>query len=234
MPLAILEGMKMTVKIRTEIAAAATLTAILAGCGGSGSDSPFTNSPMNAHDIATTHFVYVMNATSNNVSAYTVNAQTGALTPVANSPFAAGTQPSAMTIAPSGAHSYVSNAGSNDISGYSISGSTGALTPLSGSPYAVSPGVSGISPVAIDPSGKLAFVANPSAPIGGFPPAQSNNFAAYTIDSASGELQPAPGSPLTTGGESPVSVGVAPSGKFVYVANNFPHIGSEGNSISAY
>jgi 6-phosphogluconolactonase len=225
-------------KVRNAITAAATLAVatILAGCGGS--DSPLTDSPKNAPGSIAAHFVYVMNATSNTVSAYAINAQTGALIPVGNSPFAAGMQPSAMTIAPSGAYAYVSNAGSNDISGYSISASTGALTALSGSPYAVSPYTSpvgfSISPVAIDPSGKLAFVTNPSAPAGSLTHTQPNNFFVYTIDGTSGELQPAPGSPLSTGGIDPVSVGVDPSGKFVYVANNIPQVGSEGNSISAF
>ena len=53
---------------------------------------------------------------SNNVSAYTINAGTGALTPVAGSPFAAGTNPVSVTVAPSGAFAYVANEGSNNVS----------------------------------------------------------------------------------------------------------------------
>ncbi len=43
------------------------------------------------------HFLYAVNFNSNDVSAYTVSA-TGALTPVAGSPFAVGTQPHAIAI----------------------------------------------------------------------------------------------------------------------------------------
>jgi hypothetical protein len=42
-------------------------------------------------------FAYVANDTSNNVSAYTINALTGALTPVVGSSFAAGTNPASVT-----------------------------------------------------------------------------------------------------------------------------------------
>ena len=38
-------------------------------------------------------FAYVANQISNNVSAYTVNAKSGALTPVAGSPFGTATEP---------------------------------------------------------------------------------------------------------------------------------------------
>jgi len=180
--------------------------------------------------------VYVTNSTSNSVSAYTINAQTGALVSVANAPFAAGTRPTSMTISPSGAHAYVSNAGSGNISGYSISAATGALTALSGSPYAAGPSnASGpvLSPVAIDASEKLAFVTNADAPEDPILHGQPDNFYVYTIGT-SGELTPAPGSPLTTGGLGPVAVSVTASKKFVYVANLFPSVGTEGNSISAY
>jgi len=38
-------------------------------------------------------FVYVVNADSNNVSGYTINPTTGALTAISGSPFAAGSRP---------------------------------------------------------------------------------------------------------------------------------------------
>src|SRR5207249_561873 len=73
---------------------------------------------------------------SNNVFAYSINAATGALTPVAGSPFTAGTTPVSVTVAPSGAFAYVANANSNNVSAYTINAATGALTPVAGSPFA--------------------------------------------------------------------------------------------------
>jgi 6-phosphogluconolactonase (cycloisomerase 2 family) len=46
---------------------------------------------------STGEFVYVVNFNSNNVSAYTIDASTGALTPVVGSPFAAGQEPSGIS-----------------------------------------------------------------------------------------------------------------------------------------
>ena len=47
-------------------------------------------------------FAYVANQLSNNVSAYTIVAGTGVLTPVAGSPFPAGSGPFSVTVNPNG------------------------------------------------------------------------------------------------------------------------------------
>ena len=52
-------------------------------------------------------FAYVTNSNSNNISAYSVDPITGALTPVAGSPFAAGSEPNSVGIHPSGRFLYV-------------------------------------------------------------------------------------------------------------------------------
>ena len=52
-------------------------------------------------------YVYVANLNSSTVSAYLVNETTGALTPVAGSPFASISNPRALAIDPSGHHLYV-------------------------------------------------------------------------------------------------------------------------------
>jgi 6-phosphogluconolactonase (cycloisomerase 2 family) len=51
--------------------------------------------------------------------------------------------------------------------------------------------------------------------------------SAYAIDPASGALTPVPGSPFGAGAV-PGSIALAPSGRFVYVANHFSH------DVSAY
>ena len=78
-------------------------------------------------------FVYVANAGSNNVSAYRI-AESGALTPVAGSPFPAGSDPRSLAVDLFGLFVYVANAASNNVSAYSI-GPNGALTPVAGSPF---------------------------------------------------------------------------------------------------
>lgn len=71
------------------------------------------------------------------MSAFTINTTTGALTAVAGSPFAAGTNPRAITTDPSGKFAYVTNETGNSVSAYSINTTTGALTAMAGSPFAV-------------------------------------------------------------------------------------------------
>jgi len=80
-------------------------------------------------------FAYVANQVSNSISAYTINAATGALTAVSGSPFPAGSAPWSLTD-PSGKFAYVANASSGSISVYAVDGSSGVLTAVSGSPFA--------------------------------------------------------------------------------------------------
>ncbi len=70
-----------------------------------------------------------------NVSAYTIDGTTGALTPVAGSPFPAGSGPNSVTVDPTGQFAYVANFVSNNVSAYTIDGTTGALREIPGSPF---------------------------------------------------------------------------------------------------
>ena len=98
-------------------------------------------------------FAYVTNSGSNDISMYTINATTGALTSLG--PIATGANPTSMAVDPTGKFAYVANFGSNDISMYSIDTATGILSSLGPIAAATSP-----SSVAVDPSGKFAYVAN--------------------------------------------------------------------------
>ncbi|HEX2711883.1 MAG TPA: beta-propeller fold lactonase family protein [Candidatus Acidoferrales bacterium] len=172
--------------------------------------------PGSAH-AQTSGFVYVANI-GGNVSAYTIDGATGALTPVPGSPFPAGTSPLSVAVDPMGRFAYVANEGSpvlgGNVSAYTIDGATGALTPVPGSPF---PAGAGPHSVAVDPTGQFAYVAN----------ANSGNVSAYTIDGATGALTPVPGSPFPAGPQA-FSVAVDPTGRFAYVANE-----ASGN-VSAY
>ena len=65
------------------------------------------------------------NGSSRNVSAYTINPGSGALTAVSGSPFAAGNAPNSVIVDPTGNFVYVANGGSNDVSGYTVDASRG-------------------------------------------------------------------------------------------------------------
>jgi DNA-binding beta-propeller fold protein YncE len=84
----------------------------------------------------TGQFAYVANEGSYNVWAYSIDGTTGALTPVAGSPFPAGVAPNSVTVDPTGQFAYVTNGGgSNKVSAFTIDGLTGELAPVDGSPF---------------------------------------------------------------------------------------------------
>jgi 6-phosphogluconolactonase (cycloisomerase 2 family) len=83
---------------------------------------------------------YVANAFSNTVSAYSIDATTGTLSPVAGSPFATGSSPFSVAVDPTGHFAYVANLGSNSISGYTVNTTAGALSPVAGSPFGAGSG----------------------------------------------------------------------------------------------
>ncbi len=155
-------------------------------------------------------FAYVANATANSISAYTINASTGALTEIDQNGAAAGTAvateltPQSVTVDPSGKFAYAANLISNTVSAYTIDTSTGVLTNIG---VAVPTGTYPIS-VTVDPTGKFAYVANNG----------SNDVSAYTINATTGALSII-GTVPTGAGTNPRSVMVDPSAKFAYVAN---------------
>jgi len=99
-------------------------------------------------------------------------------------------------------------------------GTDGALTPVPGSPF---PAGSSPNGVAVDPTGKVVYVAN----------VLSDDVSGYTIN-ADGSLTPVPASPVPAG-SGPASVTVDPLGRFVFVGNcGAICSGSGSGSISVY
>jgi 6-phosphogluconolactonase (cycloisomerase 2 family)/fibronectin type 3 domain-containing protein len=164
----------------------------------------------------TNQFAYVVNSQGGNISAYSIDEQTGELTGVPGSPFRAGDSARFVAINPAGTFAYEGNPGSNDVSAFSIDSHTGALSPVPGSPFAAG---SRAYFVAINPAGTFAYVAN----------YQSNNVSAFSIDSHTGALTPVPGSPFAAG-SFPAFITINPAGTFAYVLNE----GGATYSISAY
>jgi len=150
-------------------------------------------------------FLYVANSGANNVSGYTVNAFTGALTEIQGSPFAASGSPASVAVHPSGrfvyATGYYDTAG---INGYLIDARTGQLSSLAGSPF---PAAGGNVVIAIQPSGKFAYVTSTGYEV-----------LINSIQRKTGGLEF-----LQTSEVVPVSVHnllIHPSGKFVYLTQD--------------
>ncbi|MGO9454420.1 MAG: lactonase family protein [Candidatus Binataceae bacterium] len=169
---------------------------------GSNSPQQFTVQGYGEGPTITTHFVYVTNLGSNDISAYEINGVTGALTEIAGSPFPGlGMFSFAVAADPSADFIYVLN---SQVGEYAVSPTTGALTEIN----FFNAGL--LSAITIDPLGRFAYV-----------PSVSNEVSAFTIDGITGELTPVAGSPFAA--ETPVegnaSAAVDFSDGFLYVTN---------------
>jgi 6-phosphogluconolactonase len=174
--------------------------------------SPFALTAQNNNQYA-----YVAIADSGQVFGYRLNATNGNLTPLEGSPFTNSNLDGGSSIAadPAGRFLYATSQyapNNKNVIGFRIDRPTGRLTPIPGSPFGAGAVASAI---AIDPSGRFAYVSN----------FQGNSVSAFKIDQSTGGLLPIAS---YAAGSTPVAVTVDPLGKFVYVANGF------SNDVSGY
>jgi 6-phosphogluconolactonase (cycloisomerase 2 family) len=134
-------------------------------------------------------FVYVSNATSNNISAYTicnaVSLSNGCPNPddsllaVTGSPFGAGSGPGPLVVDPYGNFLYVLDRGQFAVSGFRLSSTSGALSPLNPATVATN---SFPTSIAIRSDDTWVFVSN----------LNSANLSQYAVTPATGNLTPQP------------------------------------------
>ena len=165
-------------------------------------------------------FAYVVNTgadstTNGNVSMYSINSSTGALTPLATPTVAAGVQPQVIAINPAGTFAYVTNSGGaspGSISIYSINSITGVLTPLGSMPAEVS-----TSYITINPAGTFAYAVNFS----GF-----YSISTYSVNPSTGALTNL-NSDIALPGVAPQDplseLTINPTGRFAYITNYAPN-----------
>ena len=106
------------------------MAASLMGCssGDGGDDTP--------PEPTYRYYAYVANRNSNNISAYTINTSSGALTEIAGSPFPIGYYYyNAIAVTPTGKFIYVPNSMTDNISALAISPRSGSMTAIAGSPF---------------------------------------------------------------------------------------------------
>jgi 6-phosphogluconolactonase (cycloisomerase 2 family) len=135
-------------------------------------------------------FLYVANGSygstqTGSISGFSVDPNTGALTPVPGSPFPAGAHPSSLTSDPGGKYLYESNdkngATTNDLFAFAIDPSTGVLTPVPGSPF--TSGTETLS-LSVDPTGEFLYAADSGG---------ENNYPALPTTIAEFSINPADG-----------------------------------------
>jgi 6-phosphogluconolactonase len=186
----------------------------------------------NAAVAYTPQFAYVANAGppagSNNLSGYSINSTSGALTALTGSPFTEGFSPQsnlAILLAP---FLYVTNLCSDlscsslngSVSAFTVDATAGALATVQGSPFLAGRGPRG---VAVDPSGRFAYAVNST----------DNTVSAYAITAGTGALSAIIGSPFTTG-TGPQAVAVDSTGLFLYVVNSCAGSPCTNGSVSAF
>ncbi len=154
-------------------------------------------------------FLYVGTNSGHGTWGFAIDADSGALTPLADSPFPLFASLS-LAVDLSGRFLIAALGGPN-VSSYRIDPDTGGLTfasiVIGGTPWSVT----------FEPSGQYVYVAN----------VNSNNVSGFHLNADSGELTAVPGSPFTAGA-NPSRVVADPSGRFLYVSN------SNGSNVSAY
>ena len=144
------------------------------------------DSPQGIRVTPNGQFVVVVNQATSNVSVFSLNPGTGALTEVPGSPFASGDEPAPVAIDPSGKFVFVGNTGGNSLSAYTID-SAGSLTPVSGTPIPLGDNAQPSS-IAVDPAGKFVYVSIVPQEVAGF-----------ALDPSTGVLTPITGSPFSVG-----------------------------------
>jgi uncharacterized protein (TIGR03437 family) len=160
-----------------------------------GSPFPAGTDPYGIAVHPTGKFVYLVSG--NAIFALTVNTSSGALTAAAGSPFLV-QEPNGLAMDPKGKFLYVTRDTPDVIAVYTIDSNSGALT-LSSSFSSVEQGPSGI---AVDPTGRFVYVVNHfSVGLLFQPNLDTDNVSAYAVNSSSGALTPAPGSPFPAGVE---------------------------------
>lgn len=168
--------------------------------------SPFTTGtyPISVVVEASGRYAYVANnspgAATGTISGFAIDADTGALTPLPGSPYAAPRAPWELATDPRGKYLYLAGARNQ---AYAINPGNGSLTPVGGD---FGPRGQGVT---VDPSGRFVYITSGGGPI-------SSLLTPYAI-TASGALSAA--GPGQATGDNPLGVAVSSNAGHVYTAN---------------
>ncbi|MBS1826459.1 MAG: beta-propeller fold lactonase family protein [Acidobacteria bacterium] len=157
------------------------------------------------------NFAFVAHGAVNNGSStfasFTIDATTGALTPVPGSPFSAPASLSSTLAHPNGKFVYAAAATAGQIAAYSI-GAGGALTAIEGSPF---PARANVAWMAMDSAGKFLFAAV----------RQESGILAYSVNATTGALTPVAGSPFLFPNSALNNLVVDSTGNLLYATDGF-------------
>ncbi len=132
------------------------------------------------------------------IAVFTLDSATGKLS-AAGAPSHTGSDPSSVTLDPSGKFVYVANTADATISAFTLDSTSGALSPVSGSPFPSGGqgSINGPLGIVADAAGKYIYVCN-----------ASNDISVFTFNSQTGALTALAGSPFASGGNAPTGIAV--------------------------
>jgi len=171
--------------------------------------------------IVNKQFVYVpMGDTT--VQGFSITRSTGALTPIAGSPFQTGGPGTAdgAWSDPKGRFLFVGSEASGDIWVFQINAQTGALTETVGSPFTV--GLTAADIMTVDASGKFLYVGQLSP---------SSGVAGFSIDQTTGALTALPGSPFNL---QVAQIRTTLTGEFLLGVQEIQDAGSSATDLHVY
>lgn len=189
--------------------------------------TPFDTAALGAIAITPNgKYLYAAEIPQGNVGAFVINQTSGALTPVAGSPFAVPRpacsdcfveSPSDLGVDASGTFLYGTLASNSAVAGFHINGTTGSLSNISGSPWAqgqfnsINGNPQDPMRLSVDPSDRFVYTADD----------ESNAYGVFKLNRSSGvltfvDLIGNQSNAFLQGLCVPYTVNVDPSGTFVY------------------
>jgi 6-phosphogluconolactonase (cycloisomerase 2 family) len=112
---------------------------------GDANDGALTSLPGFPFDLPSCNYIvadqtgaYLYATAGTNVFGFSINKQTGALSPLPGSPVAVGATADSVSIDPTNQFLYVTNRSAGKVTGFKLNAATGELTTMPGSPFAVS------------------------------------------------------------------------------------------------
>lgn len=173
----------------------------------------------------TVDYLYLLSSRNNpgQVNVYRVDAETGALTQIPNSPYPAGRNPVGLAVSPNGKDLYVINHDDNTIEVFGI-GTDAKLYPEH---TYTTPGSEPVA-IGINPAGTFLFVVDYYQPIFTDQNPGPGAVIVYPIDASDGGLSAGPVTQnLTTTqsatyfalGNAPTAINVLPDGNSIYITN---------------
>jgi 6-phosphogluconolactonase len=158
----------------------------------------------------TVNACYLAAGATNDLPAYSVDAETSLFSNAPGAPFATDSGPSAVVVEPSGRFLYAANSGGQSVTAYSINIATQALTRIGTTP------TSATSPHSISATRQCVFVTSTG----------TGGYEVFAVNATTGTLSSVPGSPFGTRQAS--SVARTPDGNFVYFSPVSPAGAIEG------